>query len=76
MSAVEILAELPKLTDDERAELAPRDIVSRSEMTEIQEGRGFEGPDGLDYIQLDLTHLGAERINKSILFHYIESQKI
>ena len=25
-------------------ELAPRDIVSRSEMTEIIEGRGFEGP--------------------------------
>ena len=47
-------------------ELAPRDIVSRSEMTEIQEGRGFQGPDGLDYIQLDLTHLGAERINKRL----------
>jgi len=44
-------------------ELAPRDIVSRSEMTEILEGRGFPGPEGLDYIQLDLTHLGAERIN-------------
>jgi succinate dehydrogenase / fumarate reductase flavoprotein subunit len=47
-------------------ELAPRDIVSRSEMTEILEGRGFEGPDGLDYIHLDLTHLGAERINKRL----------
>jgi succinate dehydrogenase / fumarate reductase flavoprotein subunit len=47
-------------------ELAPRDIVSRSEMTEILEGRGFAGPDGLDYIQLDLTHLGAERINKRL----------
>jgi succinate dehydrogenase / fumarate reductase flavoprotein subunit len=47
-------------------ELAPRDIVSRSEMTEILEGRGFPGPDGLDYIQLDLTHLGAERINKRL----------
>jgi succinate dehydrogenase / fumarate reductase flavoprotein subunit len=47
-------------------ELAPRDIVSRSEMTEILEGRGFSGPDGLDYIQLDLTHLGAERINKRL----------
>jgi len=44
-------------------ELAPRDIVSRSEMTEILEGRGFPGPDGLDYIELDLTHLGADRIN-------------
>ncbi len=47
-------------------ELAPRDIVSRSEMTEILEGRGFAGPDGLDYIHLDMTHLGAERINKRL----------
>ncbi len=47
-------------------ELAPRDIVSRSETTEILEGRGFPGPDGIDYIQLDLTHLGAERINKRL----------
>ncbi len=47
-------------------ELAPRDIVSRSEMTEILEGRGFPGPDGLDYIHLDLTHLGADRINKRL----------
>jgi len=47
-------------------ELAPRDIVSRSEMTEILEGRGFPGPDGLDFIHLDLTHLGAERINKRL----------
>jgi succinate dehydrogenase flavoprotein subunit len=44
-------------------ELAPRDIVSRSEMTEILEGRGFPGSDGLDYVHLDLTHLGAEKIN-------------
>lgn len=47
----------------EKMELAPRDIVSRSEMTEILEGRGFEGPKGLDYIYLDLTHLGADKIN-------------
>src|SRR5208283_1721501 len=44
-------------------ELAPRDIVSRSEMTEIIEGRGFPSPDDLDYVHLDLTHLGAEKIN-------------
>lgn len=47
-------------------ELAPRDIISRSEMTEIIEGRGFKGAEGLDYIELDLTHLGAERINKRL----------
>jgi succinate dehydrogenase / fumarate reductase flavoprotein subunit len=35
-------------------------------MTEIVEGRGFKGPDGLDYLHLDLTHLGAERINKRL----------
>jgi len=47
-------------------ELGPRDIVSRSMMTEILEGRGFAGPDGLDFLHLDLTHLGAERINKRL----------
>ncbi len=47
-------------------ELAPRDIVSRSEMTEILEGRGFRGAEGLDSIELDLTHLGGERINKRL----------
>jgi succinate dehydrogenase / fumarate reductase flavoprotein subunit len=47
-------------------ELAPRDIVSRSEMTEILEGRGIPGADGMDSIHLDLTHLGAERINKRL----------
>lgn len=46
----------------ERMELAPRDIISRSMMTEIEEGRGFPGPEGLDYLNLDLRHLGAARI--------------
>jgi len=49
-----------------KMELAPRDMVSRSEMTEIEEGRGFKGPRGLDYIYLDLTHLGAEKINSRL----------
>ncbi len=39
-------------------ELAPRDIVSRSIQTEINEGRGFE--DGC--VHLDLRHLGREKI--------------
>ncbi len=47
-------------------ELAPRDIISRAEMTEIAEGRGFPGAEGFDYLQLDLTHLGSERINKRL----------
>jgi succinate dehydrogenase / fumarate reductase flavoprotein subunit len=38
-------------------------MVSRAEMTEILEGRGFPGPEGKDYLHLDLTHLGAEIIN-------------
>ena len=50
----------------EKMELAPRDIISRSEMTEIIEGRGFEVPNGLDYIHLDLTHLGADKINHAL----------
>ena len=47
-------------------ELAPRDMVSRAEMTEILEGRGFPGPEGKDYLHLDLTHLGAEKINSRL----------
>ncbi|HLV43720.1 MAG TPA: FAD-binding protein [Aggregatilineales bacterium] len=44
----------------DRMELAPRDLVSRSEQTEIDEGRGI-GPDG-EGIHLDLRHLGREKI--------------
>jgi len=49
-----------------RMELAPRDIVSRSEITEIEEGRGFPGPGGLDYLHIDLRHLGADKINERL----------
>ena len=38
-------------------ELASRDVVSRSEQTEIDEGRGIDGS-----VYLDMRHLGAERI--------------
>ena len=38
-------------------ELASRDVVSRSEQTEIDAGRGINGS-----IYLDMRHLGAERI--------------
>src|SRR5205823_7715325 len=38
-------------------ELASRDVVSRSEQTEIDAGRGINGS-----VMLDLRHLGAERI--------------
>ncbi len=49
-----------------KMEVAPRDIVSRSEITEIEEGRGFKGPDGLDYVHIDLRHLGAAKINERL----------
>jgi succinate dehydrogenase / fumarate reductase flavoprotein subunit len=38
-------------------ELASRDVISRAEQTEIDEGRGIDGS-----VLLDLRHLGAERI--------------
>ena len=42
-------------------ELASRDVVSRAEWTEIMEGRGVDG-----CVLLDLTHLGAEQINRAL----------
>ncbi len=49
----------------EKMELAPRDVISRAEQTEILEGRGWQGPYG-PYIALDLTHLGEEKINERL----------
>ncbi|MBP1634349.1 MAG: fumarate reductase, flavoprotein subunit [Acidobacteria bacterium] len=49
-----------------KMELAPRDMVSRAEQTELLEGRGVPGPDGLPCLHLDLTHLGADRINSRL----------
>jgi succinate dehydrogenase / fumarate reductase flavoprotein subunit len=43
-------------------ELAPRDIVARAIQTEISRGNGFAN----EYVLLDLTHLGAEKINKRL----------
>jgi succinate dehydrogenase / fumarate reductase, flavoprotein subunit len=45
-------------------DLAPRDFVSRCMDQEIKEGRGC-GPNK-DYIQLDMTHLGADTIAKRL----------
>ena len=47
----------PKMLD-----MAPRDIVSRAIQTEANEGRAY--PEG--YVDLDLTHLGAERIRERL----------
>ena len=66
----------------ERMELAPRDIVSRAEMSEILEGRGFDGPKGLNYIQLDLTHLGGDKIKhrlpliREIMMRFLKADPI
>ena len=49
-----------------KMETAPRDIVSRAEMTEILEGRGYSRPDGLDFVHIDLRHLGADKINERL----------
>ncbi len=42
-----------------KMELAPRDVVSRAEQTEINQGRGIGGK---EYVHLDLRHIGRERI--------------
>jgi len=39
-------------------ELASRDVVSRAELTQINEGKGIED----EYVHLDMRHLGKERI--------------
>lgn len=44
-------------------DLAPRDIVSRSILTEIKEGRGVGGG---GFVNLDLTHLGKQRIEDKL----------
>jgi succinate dehydrogenase / fumarate reductase flavoprotein subunit len=44
-------------------DLAPRDVVSRSILNEIQEGRGI---DGGDYVLLDLTHLGKDIVEDKL----------
>jgi succinate dehydrogenase / fumarate reductase flavoprotein subunit len=43
----------------EKMELAPRDVVSRSIQTEIDEGRGIQGR---GYVYVDVRHLGASMI--------------
>lgn len=49
-----------------KMELGPRDLVSRSIVTEIREGRGFSDEEGRNYVHLDLRHLGAEKIKEKL----------
>jgi succinate dehydrogenase / fumarate reductase flavoprotein subunit len=44
-------------------DLAARDVVARAIHLEIREGRGI---DGRDYVHLDLTHLGRERLAEKL----------
>ncbi|GAC69823.1 succinate dehydrogenase flavoprotein subunit [Gordonia soli] len=45
-------------------DLAPRDIVARSMVLEVLEGRGA-GPNG-DYVYIDVTHLGEDVLNEKL----------
>ncbi|HSB49828.1 MAG TPA: succinate dehydrogenase/fumarate reductase flavoprotein subunit [Nitrosopumilaceae archaeon] len=47
-------------------ELAPRDIVSRAMITEINQGRGFKHETGATCLKLDLRHLGDEKIKEKL----------
>ena len=44
-------------------DLAPRDMVSRAIAREIREGRGI---DGKDFVHLDLSHLGKDRLDAKL----------
>jgi succinate dehydrogenase / fumarate reductase flavoprotein subunit len=44
-------------------DLAPRDIVSRAILNEINEGKGVEGK---DYVYLDLREIGKEGLNQKL----------
>jgi succinate dehydrogenase / fumarate reductase flavoprotein subunit len=44
-------------------DLAPRDMVSRAISQEIRAGRGIEGK---DFVHLDLTHLGKDRLAEKL----------
>lgn len=46
-------------------DLASRDVVARSMMTEIREGRGCDGPWGV-HLKLKLDHLGKETLDKQL----------
>ena len=47
-------------------ELAPRDIVSRSILTEINDNRGFTDPDYGNYVELSFTHLSDSIIDEKL----------
>jgi fumarate reductase flavoprotein subunit len=50
-----------------KMELGPRDIISRSMITEFEAGRGFSGTYG-NYMHLDVRHLGEKVIDEKLPF--------
>ena len=52
-----------KVYAPEKMELAPRDVVSRSIQTEIDQGRGIKGG---QYVHLDVRHLGEAKIMEAL----------
>src|SRR5690606_28588232 len=51
----------------QKAELGPRDMVSRAEILEIEAGRGVKSPYG-EHVLLDLRHLGEAKIMAKLPF--------
>lgn len=50
-----------------KMELAPRDIISRSIITEIEQGRGLVHEEsGIEHVLLDLTHLDHKRMAEKL----------
>jgi succinate dehydrogenase / fumarate reductase flavoprotein subunit len=48
-------------------DLAPRDIVARSILTEVRAGQGIRGDRRIDdYVHLDATHLGKETLGSKL----------
>ncbi|MBW2279370.1 MAG: FAD-binding protein [Deltaproteobacteria bacterium] len=50
-----------------KAELGPRDMLSRAIMREMEAGRAFDGSYG-KYVHLDLRHLGEKKIDEKLPF--------
>ncbi|MBW2235781.1 MAG: FAD-binding protein [Deltaproteobacteria bacterium] len=50
-----------------KAELGPRDMISRAIIQEFEAGRGMEGPYG-QFVHLDLTHLGEAKLMERLPF--------
>ena len=50
-----------------KAELGPRDMISRAIIQEIEAGYGISGPYG-EYVNLDLTHIGEAKLQERLPF--------